>query len=132
MNQLLRSKYIFVYGTLRRDCKDSKFNLISSFVEFVGKGRVKGKLYKISWYPALILDGNSYVFGEAYRINDEKIFDILDEYEGCAKKDKKPYEYRRDLVKVKVDKRYITAWCYIYNWNIKNKKVILSGNWCGS
>ncbi len=130
MNLLLKSNYLFVYGTLRRDCKDSKFNLISSFVEFVGVGKVRGKLYKISWYPALVLDKNRYVVGEIYKIKDKRVFEILDKYEGCSKRDKKPYEYIRKILKVKVDNRYLNAWCYIYNWSLKNKKIVSNCNWC--
>ena len=44
--------HVFVYGSLRRGFHSHAYEYISRFFDFVGEGKVKGKLYDLGSYPA--------------------------------------------------------------------------------
>ncbi|MEO8614231.1 MAG: gamma-glutamylcyclotransferase family protein, partial [Luteolibacter sp.] len=44
---------VFVYGTLRRG-GSNHFRMDGA--EFITAGRIAGRMYKIDWYPGLVLD----------------------------------------------------------------------------
>ena len=75
-------KRIFVYGTLRTDMynyeKYLKDKIIQSELAYV-----KGSLHEIKGviYPALI-EGDDMIAGEIMEVDDDQIFDELDELEG--------------------------------------------------
>jgi gamma-glutamylcyclotransferase (GGCT)/AIG2-like uncharacterized protein YtfP len=50
--------YIFVYGTLRDASVNHKAFYLKSNATFVGKGTIRAKLYKVNWYPAMVLSNN--------------------------------------------------------------------------
>ena len=76
---------IFVYGTLKRAYSNEFARFLHSNSVYLGEATVKGKLYLMDWYPALILDSNGYnVYGEVFEIkhNLPEVTEMLDEYEG--------------------------------------------------
>ena len=130
----MKSSYLFVYGTLKRDIINSKHNLIAKYVKFIGYGFVYGKLYEVNNYPALILDksAKSKVYGEIYKIKKpyfKKLFKILDDYEECSNRFKKPHEYKRVVANAYLRGRKIKVWLYEYNYKTDGLKLIKSGDY---
>ena len=82
---------VFVYGTLRKG-GSNHFRMANS--EFVGAGRIAGKMYRIDWYPALSCGGETYVRGELYLVSDRDLI-ALDLFEGITPDAEEPREYRR-------------------------------------
>jgi len=128
------SNYIFVYGTLRRGFLASKEYMSSSYVEFVEEGFVNGKLFEVSGYPGLILTNTKeVVYGEVYRVDSsyiDKLLEKLDEYEGCSRDFREPYEYKRVKTKVTLqNSKVIEAWVYIYNLDTSTLEPIKSGDY---
>jgi gamma-glutamylcyclotransferase (GGCT)/AIG2-like uncharacterized protein YtfP len=67
------SKIITVYGSL----KAGRYNhsiLIGS--TYLGKTEVKGTLYRVSSYPALVNEGENIYEAEVYEVSDE-VFDAI-------------------------------------------------------
>ena len=78
------SERIFVYGTLRRDGSNAH-RLRDG--HFVAPASVRGRLYRISWYPGIVLDPHGDpIHGELWDI-PAAIMPELDAFEGP--------EYRR-------------------------------------
>ena len=129
----MKTNYIFVYGTLRRNVKNSNYKLIAKYTDYIGFGFVYGKLYNISWYRGAVLErkGKSKVYGEIYRIKKpfyKKLFKILDNYEECSPKFPKPHEYRRVVTDAFLGKRKIKVCVYEYNFNISGLELIELGD----
>lgn len=70
---------LFAYGTLR---SDSPGRLLDGCAR-VGTGVVRGTLYDVGSYPALLLSGDDPVGGEIWRCPTHRLAD-LDRYEGTA------------------------------------------------
>ncbi len=90
---------VFVYGTLRKGASNH-FRMGDS--EFLGTGRIAGKMYRIDWYPALVCGGDSSVKGELYLVSDKDLA-ALDTFEGITPDAEDPREYRRANTKVTLD-----------------------------
>lgn len=74
---------LFVYGTLRRDFDNPHARLLRANASFVGHATVRGSVHQIGGYAAFRPDGDTYVEGELYRLDDpESTLAALDEYEG--------------------------------------------------
>jgi gamma-glutamylcyclotransferase (GGCT)/AIG2-like uncharacterized protein YtfP len=83
----LHAYHLFVYGSLRSGFHSPAYEYISRFFDFVGNGRVKGKLYDLGSYPGGVpTKDDAYIIGELYHIRDESEFSWamaqLDDYEG--------------------------------------------------
>jgi gamma-glutamylcyclotransferase (GGCT)/AIG2-like uncharacterized protein YtfP len=124
------SEQVFVYGTLRRGGSNA-FRMAGA--EFVGKGRVEGKLYVISWYPGMVLGRESgWVTGEVYRVSPEQLR-ALDEFEGISANEMEGAEYRRVGADVILDGMPCddTLHCHAFEWNgpVAEERRIASGDW---
>ncbi len=131
----MKTDYIFVYGTLRRNVKNSNYKLIAKYTQFIGFGFVYGKLYNISWYPGAVLEkrGKNRVYGEIYRIKNpfyKKLLKILDNYEECSPKFPKPHEYKRVKADAFLNRRKIKVWVYEYNFDVSGLKLIKDDFMC--
>ena len=72
---------VFVYGTLRAGASNH-FRMAGA--EFVGKAWVRGMLFRVDWYPGLVIDEEARpVRGELYRVPPE-LLAALDDFEGAA------------------------------------------------
>jgi gamma-glutamylcyclotransferase (GGCT)/AIG2-like uncharacterized protein YtfP len=91
MKSATKSEIVFVYGTLRRGGSNA-FRMDGA--DFLGAGSVRGHLYRIDWYPGLILaeDGVP-ILGEIYAVPTLQLA-ALDEFEGVSA-DENAAEYRR-------------------------------------
>ncbi len=112
--------YLFVYGTLRNDYDLKLKNRVSKDMKYIGKAKVDATLYNLGKYPGAIKekDNKNEVVGDVFLINDsERIFRILDEYEGTE------FSRKKDIVKLKSGK-LVNAWIYWYNLKPDKRRII--------
>ncbi|KAK4525353.1 hypothetical protein GAYE_SCF09G3261 [Galdieria yellowstonensis] len=123
--------FVFVYGTLRKACKESRKMLdfqVPDILEKLGseKGlaRLPGyQMWDLGSYPGIFPVphkkdcGEHVIVGELYFFEDEvteRVLSVLDEYEGCHPLSALPHEYER--VKEPVfsveQEKYVTSWIY--------------------
>jgi gamma-glutamylcyclotransferase (GGCT)/AIG2-like uncharacterized protein YtfP len=96
---------LFVYGTLMRGF--ALHRLLEGVAEFLGRGRVEGRLLDLGSYPAAVRDRHGAVTGELYRILESDLFTALDSAEGP--------QYHREEVRIRMaDGREVTAFIYWY------------------
>lgn len=119
-----KCEMVFVYGTLRRGGSND-FRMAES--RFVAEGTVRGRLYRIDWYPGFVADENAGpVAGEIFLADAETIA-ALDEFEGC--------EYRRVRIAVEVREEAgaaskVQAW--IWEWlGATSESQRIGGDWLG-
>ena len=129
----MKSEYIFVYGTLRDDIKNSNHQLIAKYTQYIGFGFVKGKLYRISWYPGVILERSrkNKVYGKIYQIKkpfNKKLLKIVDNYEECSNKFPRPHEFTRAITTAYLNGIKLKVWIYTYNLETKGLEAIESGD----
>lgn len=118
---------VFVYGTLRRG-GSNHFYLAGA--EFVAAGTVMGRLYRIDWYPGLVLDtAGSEIRGEVYAVDSEQL-SALDAFEGLSAGEIEGSEYRRIQTSVMLqDSQTITAWVWEWLGNVDESLRIADGDW---
>lgn len=116
---------VFVYGTLL--VGESNHHVASPYLISVRSGHVKGYLYDVGAYPALVLDdeGNE-IPGEWFTVTEEglKQMDWLEDYE----EGRADNEYERVLVK---DCRQdMEGYVYVYSLEkAKHLPIIPSQSW---
>lgn len=85
--------HVFVYGTLRRGGAND-INRLTPPPLFVGRARVRGRLYGMGSYPGLVLDSSAgWVEGEVYRI-DSRLEPVLDGIEELYPQQRDEYAKR--------------------------------------
>lgn len=120
-----KCEMVFVYGTLRRGGSND-FRMANA--RFVAEGEVRGRLYRIDWYPGFVADENAGpVVGDIFMVDAETIAP-LDEFEGSA--------YRR--VKIEVEVRDEAgavskeqAWIWEWLGATSESQRIAGGDWLG-
>jgi gamma-glutamylcyclotransferase (GGCT)/AIG2-like uncharacterized protein YtfP len=86
--------YLFVYGTLRSTFDNRWARLLRREADFVGRGRVRGRVSRVGRYTALVPTGIRNIDGEVYRLKAAaRTLAILDRYEGSG--------YERVIVRVR-------------------------------
>ena len=124
--------HLFVYGTLMRRFGHPMHDALARGADFVGEAVVQGRLYDLGHYPGLVLSESraDTVFGELYRLHDDDVLRVLDDYEGCAPGEPEPTEYVRRSVSVAgADGGVIEAWTYVYNRPGEEQARIASGRY---
>ncbi|HEX7260527.1 MAG TPA: gamma-glutamylcyclotransferase family protein, partial [Luteolibacter sp.] len=98
---------VFVYGTLRRG-GSNHFRLAGA--EFITAGTITGRMYRIDWYPGLVLDNaGDEIHGEVYSVDPEQLA-ALDLFEGLSAGEITGCEYRRvQTTVVRQDSETLTA-----------------------
>jgi gamma-glutamylcyclotransferase (GGCT)/AIG2-like uncharacterized protein YtfP len=119
---------VFVYGTLKAGHGANSF--LQGRSEFVRADRVSGQIMSCGGFPGYrrVVEGEPVpwvsegptVVGEVYRINDEKLPEMLDRYEGY------PSLYGRIQIETESGE---TAWVYEYNGEFREDRLVPSGNW---
>jgi gamma-glutamylcyclotransferase (GGCT)/AIG2-like uncharacterized protein YtfP len=108
------SKYLFVYGTLRNEFSNPMAQFLQENATYLCDGNIKGQLYDVGTYPALIYNDNTDVFikGQIFEMNDiEQIFDVLDPYEGIDDE-----LYIRQIIPIKLENQsFLPCWVYLFN-----------------
>ena len=122
------SRYVFVYGTLRRGGVND-ITRLDPAPEFVGEGQVQGVLYQLGWYPGLRLGGGEAapVRGEVYRISAqlEALLDRIEEVQ-----DGPHSEYFKRVVPIRVQGQSLA--CLLYEINpqrTQGQPRIGQGDW---
>lgn len=116
--------YLFVYGTLRKEYGLRLIEVVDKNLEYIGEAKVKASLYDLGSYPGAVKDNsNNEVVGDVFLVKDaDKVFKVLDEYEG--------EEYSRQKEQVQLSSgKTITAWIYWYNQKTEEKQKIRQKNY---
>ena len=120
---LMTPAYLFVYGSLRRNRSGVVHPLLAG-AQHLGDAAVDGTLYKVDWYPGLVLTGNSRVQGELFELpaaRADAMIAALDAYEGSG--------YGRETAGVQLaDGRVVASWLYVYLGPTRGLDTIASGN----
>jgi gamma-glutamylcyclotransferase (GGCT)/AIG2-like uncharacterized protein YtfP len=112
----MENSYLFVYGTLRRQSGHRMGQWLAQQAHYVGEGKVKAHLYKVSYYPA-ICHGDAWVEGDIYACQDN-IWPFLDEFEETTGEHP---EYERRLTPVLLTTgQVLEAWVYWYLRSTEN------------
>lgn len=115
---------VFVYGTLLRS--ERNHQVVAPYLKAVQPGQVRGRLYDVGSYPALVLDPNAPpVVGEWLTVTAAglKAMDQLEEYYGPGAPNN---DY--DRVQVSDVSNGRSGWVYVWPDN-RGCQEILSGNW---
>jgi gamma-glutamylcyclotransferase (GGCT)/AIG2-like uncharacterized protein YtfP len=129
---------LFVYGSLLSAIAHPMGDRLRREAHLVGPATVQGRLYRVSWYPGVVLsdDPASQVHGEVYRLsNPAGALDWLDAYEsitpgptGVAAND----EYERRIVDARAaDGAPLQAWVYVYKQSPTALIQVPTGRWTG-
>lgn len=110
---------VFVYGTLRRGGSNHFRMADAGFVE---TGVLRGRLYRIDWYPGLVMDADGdEIQGEVFAVEHEKLAE-LDAFEG--------QEYRRIRATVKTPYGVpMKAWIWEWLMPTDEAQRISGGDW---
>jgi gamma-glutamylcyclotransferase (GGCT)/AIG2-like uncharacterized protein YtfP len=124
--------HLFVYGTLRRNFTNQFAALLQSVGQWLGQGRVQGRLYAIGEYPGLVTSDGSgeWVQGDVYCLPAPgELYSLLDPYEGCGPDDPQPHEFDRVVLPVLLHSgEWISACAYVYKQDVRNRQKIPSGD----
>ena len=108
-SKLSRQAALFVYGTLRRGSKIKIARLFHANSEFLGTGRMQGRLTRSHPHRGVVQSNqpDDWISGEVFQLHDPvKLLPILDEYEGP--------QYKRTSVAVQLDSgERLRAWMYL-------------------
>ena len=80
-----RPRYLALYGTLRRGEAGHKRLRLAGRLRYVGSCKVRGLLFDLGDYPAL-MPGEGIVVAELYEIRGMRTLALLDAYEGADPK----------------------------------------------
>ena len=123
---------IFVYGTLRKAARpDVHDRFLGKRAELLGRGTAPGRLWRVSWYPALTQSAaDERVVGEVYRLSEPaEMIAELDNFEVCDLENPERSEYTREIVTVALeDGSKRTAWCYFFLGSTEGLSHIKSGD----
>ena len=128
----MTSDLLFVYGTLMRGFDNPMAQLLSRSADFIGEARCRGRLYRVTHYPGLVLSdaADDIVFGELFQLRRPvELLREFDMYEACGEGFAEPTEYLRQMLAVTgADGAVTEAWTYVYNWPVTNLPRIASGS----
>lgn len=120
-------KYLFVYGTLRRNHTPPEMADLMRSLEWIGKGSVPGRIYDLGDYPGAIFDQTSTneIQGEIYKLpTDGKALEKLDEYEEFRPSRPNSSLFVRVCVPVRVKRgKRLNCWAYRFNPKKKEKSA---------
>ncbi len=118
---------VFVYGTLRRG-GSNHFRMAGA--EFIAAGTITGRMYRIDWYPGLVLDdAGDEIHGEVYLVTPEQL-STLDIFEGLSAGEIEGSEYRRvETTVVRQDSRTLTAWVWEWLGFTDESQRLTDGDW---
>ncbi|WP_078547629.1 gamma-glutamylcyclotransferase family protein [Litchfieldia alkalitelluris] len=117
--------FVFVYGTLL--VGEVNHYVAEPYIQQIETGSVKGFLYNLGPYPALLLDESGMeVHGEWFKVSEDGLaqMDILEDFEEGRTNNL----YER--VKVNDLNKKLNGFAYVFNKEkIKHLPLIKSGSW---
>lgn len=119
------AKRLFVYGTLRGEARHPMHAVLAGAGHCLGRAEVAGRLYRVDWYPGLVIDDASdgdRVTGDVWVLDDDRALRELDTYEGS--------EFaRRPVTATLADGSAVHAEAFIYHGEHDSGSRIPSGDW---
>ncbi len=118
---------VFVYGTLRRG-GSNHFRMEGAV--FQGAASVRGRLYRIDWYPGLVLDENGGgIAGDVFAVEPGHLRE-LDDFEGLSADGVEGTEYRRVQVPVTLESgTRVEAWIWEWRGPVERFPEVAGGDW---
>jgi gamma-glutamylcyclotransferase (GGCT)/AIG2-like uncharacterized protein YtfP len=129
---VVRTLRLFVYGSLRRDVPGNRQDVFGDAPDFLGRGRVRGRLLDLGAYPGLVpaITRNEWVHGELYAITGWRSLARLDAYEDYDPRRPERSLFLRREVRVTLDSgESNTAWAYFYAGPAARGRHIASGDY---
>ena len=96
---------LFTYGTLMSGF--CLHRLLTERAQYVGRGRVPGRIIDLGPYPGALPDAAGTLHGEIYRVLDPALWPVLDSAEGAQ-------YHRREVIVRSEDGRELAACIYWY------------------
>lgn len=122
---------LFVYGTLRRGSGHAMGDWLAAHADWRGAAAcVAARLYRVSWYPAL-LPGRpeEVVLGDLYHLREPgRLWPVLDRFEGVAGRADDEYERRRSPLRLPEGGEG-RAWVYWYRGGPEGLVRLPQGDW---
>jgi gamma-glutamylcyclotransferase (GGCT)/AIG2-like uncharacterized protein YtfP len=110
---------LFVYGTLNPDRAPEEIASVVKKLRPLGRGTIRGKLYDLGDYPAVVVDGDrgDKVPGSVFALPDDpETLASLDEYEEFTPSDPQNSLFvRSKRIVTFADGRRRRCWVYLYN-----------------
>ena len=120
-------KYLFVYGTLRRNHTPPEMAGLMRGLEFIGKGSARGSIHDLGAYPGAVFDqvSASEVQGEIYKLPaNPDVLRKLDVYEEFRPKYPRQSLFIRESVSVQTgDGKSLNCWAYRLNTDKLKKRA---------
>jgi len=128
---------LFVYGTLRSQCRNRFARLLAESATLLGPARVHGRLYRLGAYPGLVFSEaqDEWVTGELYRLrHPSALLPILDDYEGCGVRNTPPFPFERIAGAALQRDQAVPCWIYVYRATagLSERQRIPSGDFFNS
>lgn len=121
----MENSYLFVYGTLRPHSGHDMSVWLAANGHYIGEAKLKGELYQVSYYPALVT-GDSWIYGDVYACLPD-VWPTLDAFEEAT--GSQP-EYERHLSPVLLTTgQWLSAWVYWYRRPVTDLKPVSGGDW---
>lgn len=121
---------IAVYGTLRYG---GPANRLMLGAKRIGRDRIKGKLYRVGWFPGVKLTPNDEdleVIVDVYELPEKepnKFLEQIDLYEGF--RDGRPEESLFVREKVLLKNMNEEVFVYVYKEDVSPEDLIANGDW---
>jgi gamma-glutamylcyclotransferase (GGCT)/AIG2-like uncharacterized protein YtfP len=97
-------------------------------MEIVGEGTVRGTLYDLGTFPAVV-EGDGTVRGVVLRVPPDA-WDAMDAYEGCPIPGGGDGLFRRISTRATLcDGTEVDCWLYVYARDVAGRRVVSSGDW---
>ena len=123
-------EHIFFYGALMRGFDLRRRSGIDAWIRFVGKGSIRGALFDLGPYPAVI-QAEGVVHGELYAVTDHAaLLATADGIEGYQPDNLPGSQYVRQAAPVRMGSGVQrTAWVYFYNARLGDAVWVPSGDY---
>ncbi|MCL4766872.1 MAG: gamma-glutamylcyclotransferase [Hyphomicrobiaceae bacterium] len=127
------AQHLFVYGTLLSGARNPMGVRLGREGRLVGPAAIKGRLYDLGRYPALVEAGpdDREVHGEVYALTSpEASLRWLDAYEGIVPGREGSCDYERVERTLRLAAGgELAAWVYLYRASVHGRRAIDSGRW---
>ena len=120
---------LFVYGTLRPNARNEYAAYLRQRSTFVGTAQLRGRLYRIDWFPGAIHDpaAPTVVRGDILQLHQPaELLAYLDDYEDVTADD--TGIFLRRMVPVQTTDGSRLVWTYLLNQPTDNLPLIDSGD----
>ena len=119
--------FIALYGSLMRGLGPLESHGFAKRLRFVGPCLLEGELFDLGPYPAL-RPGPGRVLAELHALEDPRLLDELDEFEGTDPEHPERSLYLRERIRL-IEPSGLEAWCYIYAGIPDPEARVEGGDW---